>query len=143
MSNSKSKSVTEQKLPIKNIEVGKFYLIHDGSKTGHPGLIIWKNDEHNLYLVLKFGTTRNKDNVPFPYPIGVGIGQSYYYKRPFLAKRKNIRGKAFEDLRVNESDIRNILKKIDLNNPMCSTDITGRSLHSYLYYIKKSPPIGL
>ena len=23
----------------KNIEIGKFYLIHDGSKTGHPGYV--------------------------------------------------------------------------------------------------------
>ena len=30
---------------IKVIEVGIFYFIHDGSKTGHPGLIVWKDDE--------------------------------------------------------------------------------------------------
>ena len=42
---------------IKNIEVGKFYLIHDGSRTGHPGLVVWKDDEKNTddpgYLLLR------------------------------------------------------------------------------------------
>ena len=37
---------------IKNIEVGKFYLVYDGSKTGHPGFIIWKDDLKNRYLVV-------------------------------------------------------------------------------------------
>ena len=32
----------ENKVLSKIIEIGKFYLIHDGSKTGHPGLVIWK-----------------------------------------------------------------------------------------------------
>ena len=36
--------------PIKNIEVGKFYLIHDGSKTGHPGLVVWESKEKNIYF---------------------------------------------------------------------------------------------
>ena len=39
MSNQNSSTNT------KNIEVGKFYLIFDGSRTGHPGFVIWKDDE--------------------------------------------------------------------------------------------------
>ena len=35
---------------IKNIEVGKFYLIHDGSDTGQPGLIVQKDDANNRYF---------------------------------------------------------------------------------------------
>ena len=38
---------------VRIIEVGKFYLIFDGSRTGHPGLVIWKNDLENLYLVIR------------------------------------------------------------------------------------------
>lgn len=38
--------------PTKNIEIGKFYLIHDGSKTGHHGFIVWKDDENNRCLVV-------------------------------------------------------------------------------------------
>ena len=139
-SNNKTTTITK---PIKNIEVGKFYLIHDGSKTGHPGLVIWKDDVQNLYLIIKFGSTCNKDNAIFPYPIGKDIKQSYYFKRPFLGKRKDIGGKSFDDLKANDVDIIKILKEMDLSNPMCSSNITGRNFHSYLYFIKKSPPIGL
>ena len=28
--------MTDDKKKTKTIEIGKFYLIHDGSKTGHP-----------------------------------------------------------------------------------------------------------
>lgn len=34
MSNQNSSTIT------KKIEVGKFYFIHDGSETGHPGFVI-------------------------------------------------------------------------------------------------------
>lgn len=27
----------------KNIEIGKFYFIHVGSKTGHLGFVVWKD----------------------------------------------------------------------------------------------------
>ena len=38
---------------IKNIEIGKFYFIHDGSKTDHPGYVVWKDDFANRYLVIR------------------------------------------------------------------------------------------
>ena len=38
--------------PTKVIEVGKFYLIHDESMTGHPGFVFKKNDTENRYLVI-------------------------------------------------------------------------------------------
>ena len=38
---------------IKLIEVGKFYFVHDGSKTGHPGFVVWKDDLANRYLVVR------------------------------------------------------------------------------------------
>ena len=46
-----NESGTEKPLPksIKQIDVGKFYLIHDGSRTGHPGFVVWKDDEANRY----------------------------------------------------------------------------------------------
>ena len=43
----------ENENKIKQIEVGKFYFIHDGSKTGHPGFVVWKDDEANRYLVIR------------------------------------------------------------------------------------------
>lgn len=73
---------------IKNIEVGKFYFIHDGSKTGHPGLIVWKDDVKNLYIAIKFGTTKNDDNEVLSNKISLAT-TNYIYKRLFVGKRKD------------------------------------------------------
>lgn len=73
---------------IKNIEVGKFYFIHDGSKTGHPGFIVWKDDEMNLYISIKFGTSKNEDNELLSIPINKEK-TNCIYKRLFVGKRKD------------------------------------------------------
>ena len=31
----------------KKIWKGRFYHIHEGSPTGHPGMIYWKNDKNH------------------------------------------------------------------------------------------------
>ena len=86
----------------KTIEIGKFYLIHDGSKTGHPGLVIWKNDEYNLYLLIKIGTSSNKDNLVLKELISKENICHYVYKRPFLGKRKDFGSKSFVDLTITD-----------------------------------------
>ena len=97
----------------KVIDEGYFYFIYDGSKKGHPGLIVWKDEFHNLYLAIKFGTTKNKENVLFKYPIGGKAKQSYVYKRFFLIKRKDISKTRFLDLRIKDSDLNDLLDKMD------------------------------
>ena len=42
----------------KTIIINNFYLVHDGSKTGHPGLVIWKDDEANRYLLVRFDSDK-------------------------------------------------------------------------------------
>ena len=74
--------------PTKVIEVGKFYLIHDGSKTGHPGLIIWNDEINNLYLAIKFGTTPSKDNCKFYYPLSRDILCSLLLQKIIFRKKK-------------------------------------------------------
>lgn len=73
---------------IKTNEVGEFYFIHDGSKTGHPGLIVWKDDEKNLYIAIKFGTTKNDDNELLSERISQA-NNNCIYKRLFVGKRKD------------------------------------------------------
>ena len=90
------------KVISKIIEVGKFYLIHDGSKTGHPGLVIWKNDEYNLYLAIKIGTSSNKDNLMLKELVSKENICHYVYKRPFLGKRKDFGSKSFVDLTITD-----------------------------------------
>ncbi len=85
---------------IKNIEVGKFYLIFDGSRTGHPGFVIWKDDEKNRYLVIitesdKFGNKSKRETdkrhlTDLDYPTESKVAKSYIKKDPCFAKGKTL-----------------------------------------------------
>ena len=118
---------------IKNIEIGKFYFIHDGSKTGHPGLIVWKDDLNNLYIAIKFGSTANSHNFPLGRAVGKGIKQSFIYKRAFLGKRKDYSGAVLNDMSVSKEDYKMILNKVDLINLISSKNINRKDKR----YIKK------
>ena len=84
----------------KTIEIGKFYLIHDGSKTGHPGFVVRKDDEINRYLVVitesdKIGNVSKREAdkrhlTDLDYPTENKVAKSYIKKRPMLCKRKDI-----------------------------------------------------
>lgn len=132
----KKKLLISNAQKIKKIEVGNFYLIHDGSLNGHPGLIIWKNDTHNLYLAIKFGSSLSKDNTKFAYSLSKDVSNSYYYKRLFLGKRKNFGSVILEKFNIKEKDKMNLLKKLDLSNPKYSPDIRRKDKRFYKWAIK-------
>ena len=116
--------------PTKNIEVGKFYLIHDGSKTGHPGLVMQKDDTSNRYLLIKFDSDKLGDKpkiergirhiTKLKHPISNDVVTSYVKNRPILCKRKDLWGKELKGLSISEEDlslIMNISKKEPINGP--------------------------
>ena len=113
MSNRKTSPIT------KNIEVGKFYLIFDGSRTGHPGFVVWKDDEKNRYLIIKFDSDKKGDTPKknrgvrhiseLKHIIGGNIVRSYAKNRPLLCKRRDI-GKEFSDLKIHPDDMKLITK---------------------------------
>lgn len=87
----------------KRLKKGRFYAVHDGSKKGHPGKLYWKSDQKNLYLFLKTGTTLSPDNIVLQIPTEGGALQSYIYKRPLLAKRKDI-GSELQNMVFSKED---------------------------------------
>jgi hypothetical protein len=110
----------------KNIEVGKFYFIHDGSKTGHPGLVFWKDDAANRYLIIRFDsdkygveTTKEQRRIKhitkLKHPIDDKVMNSYARNRPMLCKRKDI-GFLMSELSIKDDDIQTI-EEIKNNNP--------------------------
>jgi len=113
MSNKNPASTT------KKIEVGKFYLIFDGSRTGHPGFVIWKDDKKNRYLVVitesdKFGnkTKRETDKrhlTDLNYPTEPRVAKSYIKKRPMLCRRKDIGNKELIGMKIHNSDFDKVL----------------------------------
>ena len=113
MSNQNSSTNT------KNIEVGKFYLIFDGSRTGHPGFVIWKDDEKNRYLVIitesdKFGNKSKRETdkrhlTDLDYPTESKVAKSYIKKRPMLCKSKDIGKKELVGMQFHHSDFEKVL----------------------------------
>lgn len=110
---------------IKKIEVGKFYLIHDKSRIGHPGLIIRKDEVNNRYLVIRFDSDK-PGSVPkykrgvrhitkLSTPTDKNVVNSYVRNRPFLCKRKDI-GIELKDLKIDSRDMY-LIYKICKRNP--------------------------
>ena len=120
---------------IKNIEVGKFYIIHDGSDGGHPGLVIWKDDLNNLYLLIKFGTTQNDKNTPIEHPLSKNVSKHYVYKRAVLAKRKDVGREWMFDYEINDED-KSIVENVTIEQPVFSKSINRKDKRFYSLAIK-------
>ena len=116
---------------IKVIELKKFYFIHDGSKTGHPGYVIAKDDAANRYLIVRFDSDK-KGDVPkkargirhiteLSHPIESKVVTSYVKNRPLLCKRRDI-GKELLGLTISSVDLL-IIEKVALNVPQVSKSI--------------------
>lgn len=125
--------------PTKTIEVGKFYLVFEGSKNGHPGLIVWKNDDHNLYLAIKFGTSANKNNRSINFSLREGDKENLVYNKLFLGKRKNIGKNELTEMKISEDKLKELLVNLDLLNPSNSPDINSKDRYQFRRNIKKSP----
>ena len=119
-------------LNSKIIEVGKFYFVHDGSKTGHPGLIVWKDDLKNRYLVIRFdsdkyGVEKTKKErgikhiTQLRHPTSKMVLNSYVHNRPMLCKRNDIGNELF-GLSVSPQD-REIIEIVSKKKPELSRSI--------------------
>ena len=110
----------------KNIEVGKFYLIFDGSRTGHPGLVVWKDDKKNRYLVIRLDSDKPGEDTKeqrrvrhitkLKHPTSQDVINSYVKNRPTMCKRKDIGSKELIGMRFHKDDME-LIKKISERNP--------------------------
>lgn len=139
--NTKTSKVVKSKDPniqqtTKVLEVGKFYLIFDGSAFGHPGYIIWKNDTHNLYLAIKFGTSPQKHNKSLNKSIGKTTKQSMIYNRPFLGKKKDFGKKELIEMKITKEEETSFKNSINLVNPVYSKNINRKDKKFFIWAIK-------
>ena len=119
---------------IKNIEIGKFYFVHDDSTCGHPGYVIWKDDLVNRYLVIRTDSDK-KGEVPkiekgvrhitkLSHIIGGDIICSYVKNRPMLCKRKDL-GILLPDLSFHPDDMK-IVEEVSKREPQLSRSLRPR-----------------
>ena len=133
--NHDDQNKNHDKTNIRNIQVGKFYLIHDKSRIGHPGYVLEKDDQNNRYLVARFDSDK-ADEIPkfsrgarhitqLAHPTDNKVVRSYVRNRPFLCKRKDI-GIELKDFSINPDDLA-LVKSVAKNNPELSSSLTKKS----------------
>ena len=123
ISRERTTNMSKKKPINKKLLKGKFYLVHDGSKSGHPGFIFWKNDNKNLYLSLIVGTSYSKDLIKLNFSTEIGVSKSFVHKKPFLGKRKDFGSKELKRLKFNKNDKKRILRDISKKEPRYSPTI--------------------
>lgn len=119
----------------KIIKKGKFYHIHEGSPTGHPGMIYWKSDKKNLYLALSTDTSPGSHRSEI-IPISKETKRSFVQNRPILAKRKDIGGErtCLKFAKANKSILK-VISKHDYRE----TPSIRRADRRYIKKLKKKP----
>lgn len=108
----------------KNLKEGCFYLTHDGSKSGHPGMIYWKNDEKNLYLAFKTDTSSGPHRIEISKTENK-VKKSFVSTRPFLGKRKDFGSKILDKMSFSVEDY-DILITISKREPNYSKSINRK-----------------
>ena len=128
--------MSKKRIVDKKLKKGKFYAVHEGSKHGHPGKLYWKNDQKNLYLFLKTGTSPSPENIVLIVPTEDGVRRSYVYKRPLLAKRRDV-GQELPRMKFSKKD-KKLLRKLS-QNPFTETNSVGRTDRRFVKRLWKRP----
>ena len=128
--------MSKRKKYNKHIEKGKFYHFHEGSQTGHPGMVYSKSDKRNLYLALTTDSTPGKHRTKLIVPTEGKINRSYVNNRPLLAKRKDI-GSSHSEMKFSKKD-KMLLKIISRRDYRESPNIKSKD-RRYIKKLKKKP----
>ncbi len=117
------------------IEIGKFYLVFDGSRTGHPGLVIWKDDNANLYLIIR--TESDKEGkiskrvlerqhlIDLKHPTDISVIKSYVRSKPLMCKRKDIGKKELIGMSIHPDDLQ-IIETVSKRKPQYSKSFSKK-----------------
>ena len=76
-------------------------MIYGGG--AHPSLIFEKDEKHNTYISLKFGTSKG-DHMIEIHPIQEGYDKGYVHNRPFEGVRNDYGNYILVGLYINEDD---------------------------------------
>ncbi|MCQ2801686.1 MAG: hypothetical protein MJ222_03475 [Bacilli bacterium] len=123
---------------IKQLKEGSFYMVFEGSKDGHPGMIYWKNDQANLYLAVTTGSTEfnNPHFEKLPDPTSKKVSHSFVNKRPFLGKRKDFSKDEIPEMKFSLEDYEIVIKVMQ-REPRESINIKKKDRSIYRLLKKK------
>ena len=126
----------KHKKDIKSIQKGRFYHVHEGSPTGHPGMVFWKNDKRNLYLTITTDSSEGEHRTMLSTPTSKEIKHSFVYNRPTLAKRRDIGGQ-YKNMVFSKKD-KNFLRIISRKNYRETKSIKSKD-RRFIKRLKKKP----
>ncbi|MCQ2802038.1 MAG: hypothetical protein MJ222_05405 [Bacilli bacterium] len=111
----------------KNLRLGSFHTTFEGSESGHPGMIYWTDDEHNLYLAITTGSSEYNDDHFEKLTIRTesGVEHSFVNKRPFLGRRKDFARTELSDMHFSINDL-DILLRVTARDPREGTRIRSK-----------------
>ena len=104
--------MSRKKLFNKHLNKGRFYSVNR-----HPGLIVFKNDQKNIYIAVITGTSQKRHQTKLKYPTEKGIKTSFVNNRPVQGKRKHFGSKELIGMRIHPDD-RIIIKIIKRRKPI-------------------------
>ena len=105
------------------LEVGKFYNVHDGSNSGPPGRIEYANKQEDIYISITTGSMTEKEYLSKPFrkdykelthTTTSSVFKSFIHKRPFKGSRDDYGETEYCDMHFHKSDhsiIRIVLKR--------------------------------
>ena len=132
--------MSKKKIVNKRLLKGKFYVVHDGSASGHPGMIYWKQDKKNLYLVIVTGTSYTKDLIKLIHPTDKNVKQSFIKKKPFLGKRKDFGSKEMKGMKFHKIDKKRVIREVSKKEPTYSNSIKRNDKRYFKRIRKKKIP---
>ena len=83
----------------------------------HPGLIVFKNDQKNIYIAVITGTSQKRHQTKLKHPTEKRIKTSFVNNRPVQGKRKHFGSKELIGMRIHPDD-RIIIKIIKRRKPI-------------------------
>ena len=88
-------------------EIDKFYRISD-SNNGHPGQVFFCDVENDLYLLVKFTQTDNKDRVKLAHNIDPNSKKDQYaHIRPFKLRYDDMEyTEKYISFRIHPDDVK-------------------------------------
>ena len=104
--------MSKKKIYSKHLEKGRFYSVNK-----HPGLIVKKNDNKNIYTAVVTGTTKRKHQTQLAHPTERKVKASYVNNRPVQGKRKHFGLKELIGMKIHPVD-RTLIRVISRRRPI-------------------------
>ena len=104
--------MSKKKIYNKHLEKGRFYSVNK-----HPGLIVNKNDNKNIYTVVVTGTTKRKHQTQLKHPTDRKVKASYVNNRPVQGKRKHFGSRELVGMKIHSED-RALVRVISRRKPI-------------------------